>query len=34
MLANYFKIALRNLFRQKVYSFINISGLAVGMAPG
>jgi putative ABC transport system permease protein len=32
MLANYFKIALRNLFRQKVYSFINISGLAVGMA--
>jgi ABC-type antimicrobial peptide transport system permease subunit len=32
MFKNYLKIALRNLFRQKVYSFINISGLAVGMA--
>ncbi len=32
MLQNYLKIALRNLLRNKVYSFINIAGLAVGMA--
>ncbi|WP_435357065.1 FtsX-like permease family protein [Emticicia sp. SJ17W-69] len=32
MLKNYFKIALRNLVKNKVYSFINIGGLAVGMA--
>ncbi len=32
MLTNYFKIAWRNLTRNKVYSFINIGGLAVGMA--
>lgn len=32
MLRNYLKIALRNLFRQKAFSFINISGLAIGMA--
>lgn len=32
MLQNYLKIALRNLNRQKIYSLINISGLAVGMA--
>jgi putative ABC transport system permease protein len=32
MLQNYLKIALRNLTRNKVYSFINIAGLAVGMA--
>ncbi|MFN8348371.1 MAG: permease prefix domain 2-containing transporter [Spirosomataceae bacterium] len=32
MLRNYFKIALRNLAKNKVYSFINIGGLAVGMA--
>ncbi|QMU31216.1 ABC transporter permease [Adhaeribacter radiodurans] len=31
MLTNYLKIALRNLFRHKVFSFINISGLALGM---
>jgi putative ABC transport system permease protein len=31
MLKNYFKIALRNLFKHKVYSFINIFGLAVGI---
>jgi putative ABC transport system permease protein len=31
MLRNYLKIAFRNLVRQKVYSFINIGGLAVGM---
>lgn len=32
MLKNYFKIALRNLWKNKGFSFINISGLAVGMA--
>ncbi|WP_174260189.1 ABC transporter permease [Spirosoma endbachense] len=32
MIRNYFKIAFRNLVRNKAYSFINIGGLAVGMA--
>ena len=32
MFQNYLKIAFRNLVRNKVYSFINIGGLAVGMA--
>ena len=32
MLKNYFKIALRNLWRKRAYSFINVAGLAVGMA--
>lgn len=32
MFTNYLKIALRNLVKNKVYSFINIGGLAVGMA--
>lgn len=32
MLKNYLKIALRNLFKHKGYSFINITGLAVGIA--
>ena len=32
MTKNYLKIALRNLLGQKGYSFINISGLAVGIA--
>ena len=32
MLKNYLKIALRNIKRHKGYSFINIVGLAVGMA--
>ncbi len=32
MYKNYFKIALRSLTRSKLYSGINISGLAVGMA--
>lgn len=32
MFNNFLKIALRNLKRNKVYSFINIIGLAVGMA--
>ena len=31
MLKNYFKIAFRNLWRHRVFSFINIMGLAVGM---
>ena len=32
MFKNYLKIAMRNLLRYKVYSFINIFGLAIGMA--
>ncbi|WP_185731460.1 ABC transporter permease [Larkinella rosea] len=32
MLRNYFKIAFRNLVKHKGYSFINIGGLATGMA--
>jgi ABC-type antimicrobial peptide transport system permease subunit len=32
MLRNYFKIAFRNLWKNKGFSFINIAGLAVGMA--
>ena len=32
MIKNYFKIAWRNLFRNEVYSFINIGGLAMGIA--
>ncbi len=32
MLKNYLKIAFRNIRRNKLYSFINIFGLAVGMA--
>jgi putative ABC transport system permease protein len=32
MIQSYFKIGWRNLAHQKGYSFINISGLAVGMA--
>src|SRR5690349_13811388 len=32
MLRNYFKIAFRNLWKNKVYSILNISGLALGMA--
>ncbi|MFC2156886.1 ABC transporter permease [Acidobacteriota bacterium] len=31
MLKNYIKIAIRNIFRHKGYSFINIAGLSVGM---
>ena len=34
MIKNYFRIALRNLAKNKVFSFINIFGLAVGMAAG
>lgn len=32
MLKNYFKIAIRNLVKHKGYSFINISGLAIGIS--
>ncbi len=32
MLKNYFKIALRNLLKHKSYSFINLCGLALGLA--
>ncbi|MCG8605226.1 ABC transporter permease [bacterium] len=32
MLGNYFKIAFRNLLKYRAYSFINICGLAVGIA--
>lgn len=32
MLQNYFKIAFRNLVKQRTYSFINIAGLSVGLA--
>ena len=32
MLKNYFKIAWRNLVKNKMHSFINIAGLSVGMA--
>jgi putative ABC transport system permease protein len=31
MIRNYFKIAFRNLWRNKLYSFINIVGLAMGI---
>jgi hypothetical protein len=32
LLGNYLKVALRKIKRQKGYSFINIAGLALGMA--
>src|ERR1700722_6240372 len=32
MFKNYFKIAFRNLARNKAFSFINVFGLAVGLA--
>lgn len=32
MISNYFKVAWRNLVKGKLYSFINITGLAAGMA--
>jgi putative ABC transport system permease protein len=31
MFGNYIKVALRNLLRQKIYSLINIIGLAIGL---
>ncbi len=32
MIKNYLKVAIRNLFRNKFYSILNISGLAIGIA--
>src|SRR6185436_20069980 len=32
MLTNYIKVAVRNLLRQKGFSFINIFGLALGIS--
>jgi putative ABC transport system permease protein len=32
MFKNYFKTAFRNLARNKVYSFINVAGLSIGLA--
>jgi putative ABC transport system permease protein len=32
MIKNYLKIAVRNISKNKLYSFINIAGLAIGMA--
>jgi len=32
MLRNYLKIAFRNLWKQRIFSTINVLGLAVGMA--
>ena len=32
MLRNFFKVSIRNLIRNKTYSFINILGLSIGMA--
>lgn len=32
MIKNYFIIALRNLARNKIYAFINIAGLSIGLA--
>jgi putative ABC transport system permease protein len=32
MIKNFFKVAWRNLLRNKAFSFINISGLSIGMA--
>src|SRR5260221_4009955 len=32
MLKNYFKTAIRNLSRNRIYSFINIAGLSLGLA--
>jgi len=32
MIRNFFKVAFRSLWKQKGYSFLNIAGLAIGMA--
>src|SRR6185295_13104275 len=31
---NFFKVAIRNIFRQKLYSFFNLIGLALGISCG
>ena len=31
MISNYFKIALRHLKKNKLYAFVNIAGLAIGI---
>ncbi len=31
MISNYFKVAIRNLFKTRLYSFINILGLTIGI---
>src|ERR1043165_9466263 len=31
MIKNYFKTAVRNLWKHKVFSFINITGLTIGL---
>ena len=32
MIKNYFKISFRNITRHKLFSFINFSGLSIGLA--
>ena len=32
MLGNYFKIAIRNIVKNKLYSFVNVFGLSIGLA--
>ena len=32
MFKNYFKVGIRNILKHKAFSFINVSGLAIGMA--
>ncbi|MBP6826327.1 MAG: ABC transporter permease [Saprospiraceae bacterium] len=34
MISNYLKLALRNLRNNRLYSFLNVAGLAVGLASG
>ena len=34
MYANYVKLALRNLVKNRLYAFINVAGLAIGLALG
>ena len=32
MIQNFFRIAFRNISRNKVFTFINVTGLAIGLA--